>query len=54
MERHDQGSDVMKDPRALIRLNAMVELKFFLMTLIYQHKARKIQDNDQEAEAERS
>lgn len=36
MERPSSGVDM--DPRAMIRLNSLMELKYFLMALIYQHK----------------
>lgn len=42
MERHDREV-VDLDPRAIIRINALVELKFFVMTLLYQHRN---QNND--------
>lgn len=45
MERHDMDI-VDLDPRAIIRLNSIVELKFFIMALIYQHKNREVNDSE--------
>ena len=37
MDRRDRKVEEL-DPRALIRLNSLIELKYFVMALLYQHK----------------
>lgn len=49
MERHDHDLDAMKDPRHVIRLNSLVELKYFVMALIYQHKQARIDAENYDA-----
>lgn len=48
MERHDQEVGDL-DPRALVRLNSLIELKYFLMALLYQHKFGKVNAENTEA-----
>ncbi len=45
MDRHEERVDSPSDPRSMVRLNSFIELRFFIMALLYQHRAGQKYDD---------